>query len=214
MGTVEVDLYKKINEVQSGSFKLSNLYLSLRYRVIRQLSFTVSYNNRQNIIYYETYKNIIDQYLGDETFQGFRLQVNAAPFRNFSIGVTGAYRFRTNDPSATKNLYGYVTYSRIPLINVSSTASFTWLETGYMNGKIYSLGLSKDFLQGKLSGGVKYRYVNYSFLNGESSLGQNMAEINLLGRIMKKLSISIYYEGTFEKINTFNRIYVSLTQRL
>jgi len=213
MGTAEVDLYKMVDSVKSSDFKLSNLYLSIRYRVIRQLSFTLSYNARQNIIYYETYKNIIDQ-LNDETLQGFRFQVNASPFRNFSLGATAAYRYRKDDPSATRNLYAYATYSSVPFIRASLTGSFTWLETGYVKGKIYSIGLNKDLVAGKLSGGLSYRYVDYTFANSENALAQNLAEINLMWRIMKKLSFSVYYEGTFESINHYHRIYINLTQRL
>jgi hypothetical protein len=213
MGTVEMDLYEKIDSVQANTFRLSNLYLSLRYRVIKQLSFTVSYNARQNIIYFETYKNIIEQYLDDETLQGFRFQVNASPFRNFSVGATAGYRYRPQDPNPTKNLYVYATYCRVPLIEASATASVTILETAYQSGKIYSAGLSKDFAKGRLNAGVNYRFVTYDFFNTENTLDQNMAEVNFMWRIMKKLSCSVYYEGTFEKMNNFNRIYVNLTQR-
>lgn len=214
IGTAEVDLYKITDSVQSGDFKLSNLYISARYRVIKQLSFTLSYNSRRNIIYYETYKNIIDQLVNDETLQGYRLQVHATPVRNFSLGATAAYRYRDRDPDPTKNLYAYASYSQVPWLESSATASFTWLETGYVSGKIYSVGLSKDIIRGKLSGAVNYRYVDYTYYNAEYTLIQNMAEINLMWRIMRKLSCSIYYEGTFEKVNSFNRIYINLTQRL
>ena len=214
IGTVEADLYKKINNIRSDTFRLSNLYLSLRYRVIRQLSFTVSYNNRQNTVYYETYKNIIDQYMNDNALQGFRFQVNSAPVRNLSVGVTAAYRYRKSDPSQTKNLYAYASYSSIPWLKTSATASFTWLETAYLSGKIYSAGLSKDLSPGKLSGGLNYRHVRYKVISTDSYLDQNIAEINLMWRIMKKLSLSVYYEGTFENINSYNRIYINLTQRL
>jgi len=214
MGTLEVDLYEKIDSIQSGTFSLTNLYLSLRYRVLKQLSFTVSYNARQNIIYYETYKSIIDQLLDDEMLQGFRFQVNASPFRNFSLGITAGYRYRPDDPSPSKNLYAYATYTRVPVLNASATASFTLLETGYVSGKIYSLGLTKDLVPGKLSSGINYRYVDYSFYNAESTLAQNLAEINLMWRIMRKLSVSVYYEGTFEKVNSYNRVYINLSQRI
>ena len=42
---------------------------------------------------------------------------------------------------------------------------------------------------------------------------QNMAEMNMTWRILKKLSCSLNYEGTFEKGRNYDRIYVNLTQR-
>lgn len=220
-GSVEFELYNKERNItsldttytQSNSPTLSNLYVSLRYKVVKQLSLSVSYSNRQNIIYYETYKSIIDQLLDESTTQGYMFQVNYRPGKKLSIGANAGYRFSKHDPSPSKNLYSYVTYSSVPWINASATLSATLMETGYINGKIYSLGLSRDIIPGKLYGGIGYRYVDYKFVNAETSLRQNMAEMDLTWRIMKKLSCSVNYEGTFEKGRNYERIYVNLTQR-
>ncbi len=218
-GSVEFDLFNKKMNVQDSSLtqdnspNLSNVYLSLRYKMLKQLSVSLSYSARQNIIYYETYKSIVDQLLDEATMQGYMFQVNYRPLRNFSFGVNAGYRFSNNDPRPTKNLYSYVTYSAVPWLNASATLSATILETGYMNGNIYSLGLSRDLVPGKVYGGLNYRYVKYTFISNETPLGQNMAEINLTWRIIKKLSCSFNYEGTFEKDRHFDRIYINLTQR-
>jgi len=87
------------------------------------------------------------------------------------------------------------------------------METSYINGSIYSLGLSRDLIPGKVYGGIGYRYVNYKFVNNETPLVQNMGEMNLTWRLMKKLSFSLNYEGTFEKGRNYNNIYVNITQR-
>jgi hypothetical protein len=223
-GSAEVDLYKQtMNPVDStlkdttykkdNSPTLSNLYLSLRYRPIKKLSLSISYSNRQNIIYYETYKSIVDRLLEAATVQGFIFQVNYQPVKLLSIGINAGYRNSKNDPRPSKNLYGYLTYSRVPGINVSATISGTILETSYMSGNIYSLGISRDIVPGKLSAGLDYRYVRYKFYSGETTLVQNMGEVNFTWRIIKKLSCGLYYEGTFDKVSTFNRIYINITQR-
>lgn len=218
-GSVEFDLFnKKINVqdstlTQDNSPNLSNVYVSLRYKLLKQLSVSLSYSARQNIVYYETYKSIIDQLLDESTLQGYMLQLNYRPIKNLAVGANAGYRFSKNDPAPTKNLYSYVTYSSVPFINASATLSATILETGYMSGNIYSLGLARDLLPGKLYGGISYRYVKYKFISNETPLSQNMGEINLTWRMMKKLSFSFNYEGTFEKDRHFDRIYVNLTQR-
>ena len=199
---------------QNNSPHLSNLYLSLRYRPIRQLSLTLSYSNRQNVIYYETYKDIVDRLLEAATVQGFIFQINLQPVKLLSVGVNVGYRNSKNDPKPSKNLYGYLTYSRIPGINVAATISATILETSYMSGKIFSLGISRDLVPGKLSSGLSYRYVSYKFYSGEMNLVQNMAEVNFTWRILKKLSCGLYYEGTFDQASIFNRVYINITQRL
>jgi hypothetical protein len=214
-GTIEFDLnrYDTVKEQLQNSVNLSNIYLSLRYRIIKQLSISASYSSRQNVFYYETYKNILDQILDYETLQGYMVRINSTPIRYLSVGASGGYRSRKSDPSPSKNLYGYVTYSRIPFVHISSTASITLLETGYIKGKIYSIGISRDILKGKLYAALNYRYVDYKYLNSDVSTPQNMAEVNLNWIIYKKLALSVNYEGTFEKVNKFNRLYVNLTQR-
>ncbi|MDO9257840.1 MAG: hypothetical protein Q7U54_20160 [Bacteroidales bacterium] len=220
-GSAEFDLYNKERNItsqdttytQNNSPSLSNLYVSLRYKVIKQLSLSISYSNRQNIIYYETYKSIIDQLLYASTMQGYTFQVNFRPGKKISIGANAGYRFSKTDPKPSKNLYSYVTYSNVPWLNASATLSTTLMQTSYVNGSIYSLGLSRDIIPGKLYGGIAYRYVDYKFENNEMTLKQNMAEMDLTWSIMKKLSCSLNYEGTFEKGNNYERIYVNLTQR-
>jgi hypothetical protein len=223
-GSAEIDLYKQtMNPVDSvvkdttykkdHSPALSNLYLSLRYRPVRQLSLSVSYSSRQNVIYYETYKNIVDKLMESATVQGFVCQVNYQPVKLLSIGIQAGYRDSKRDPRPTKNLYGYVTYNKVPGINSAATISATFLETSYLSGRIYSLGISRDLVTGKLSATLNYRYVSYGFLTGEADLAQNMGEVNVNWRILKKLSCGLYYEGTFDKISNFTRVYINITQR-
>ena len=218
-GSVEADLYRKVLNTTDSSYtkdnspSLSNVYVSLRYRVIKQLSLSLSYSARQNIIYYETYKNIIDQLLDMAGTQGYMFQANYRPGKNISLGANAGYRFSKQDPRPTKNLYSYITYSNVPWLHASATISATLTETSYTSGQIYSLGLSRDLLPGKLYGGLNYRFVNYKFVSNEAPLTQHMGEINLTWRVMKKLLCSLNYEGTFETQRNYNRVYINLTQR-
>lgn len=218
-GSVEFDLYKKVLNVQDSTFtqdnrpSLSNVYVSLRYKIFKQLSVSLSYSTRQNVIYYETYKSFLEQLLAMASTQGYSLQLNYRPLKNLSVGVNGGYRYSKQDASPSKNLYTYATYSNIPGLNASATISTTLMQTPYLNGTIYSAGLSRDIIPGKLYGGLDYRYVKYKFMNAETPLVQNVGEINLTWRMMKKLSLSMNYEGTFEKGRNYDRVYVNLTQR-
>ncbi len=218
-GSVEFDFYNKVRNTQDSTLnkdnkpKLTNVYVSLRYKIIKQVSLSLSYSARQNIIYYETYKNIIDQLLEAATLQGYMFQVSYRPGKNISAGANAGYRFSKQDPRASKNLYAYFTYSNVPWLKASATISATLFETGYMNGSIYSLALTRDLIPGKLDGEIGYRYVDYHFVTSESPLVQNMAEMNLTWRVIKKLSLSLNFEGTFEKQNNYQRVYVNLTKR-
>lgn len=212
-GSAEFDLYRYVEEAKDNSARLSNLYLSLRYRFRSRASLSLSYSNRQNIIYYETYKSFLDRLLETESQQGYLLQASYRPMKKLSVGATGGYRFRKSDPRPSKNLYAYATYSQIPGLNASATISATLMETSYLNGNIYSLGLTRDLIRGKLSSTFTYRYIDYRFVNSASGQVQNTGELSFNWKIIRNLSCSIYYEGTFEKKYTYNRFYVQLSRR-
>ena len=212
-GSAEVDLYKKVDDTQETVFDLTNTYLSLRYRIIRPLSIGLSYSARNNIIYYETYKDFLERLLDTETLQGWRFRVNYRPAKYLFVNIHAGYRFRKEDLQPSKNLNGTITYSRIPGIGASMTATVTWLETNYLNGLVYGLGLSRSILSNKLSGGIKYRYVDYLYRNTETALVQHVGEANLSWMVTRKLSFSVYYEGTFEKEVPYHRIYLNISQR-
>ncbi len=199
-------------KVTNNTPKLSNLYLSLRYRFTRNLTMSLSYSSRQNIIYYETYKSFIEQLLESETQQGYLLQVSYRPMKKLSVGATGGYRIRKSDPQASKNLYAYATYSQIPFVDISATLSATLLGTGYLNGNIFGLSLSRDLVRGKLSGTFTYRFIDYKYLNSGTNLMQHTGEIGLNWKIIKKLACSFYYEGTYDTRYLFNRFYIQVTR--
>jgi hypothetical protein len=53
--------------------------------------------------------------------------------------------------------------------------------------------------KGKLNMGINYRHVNYNYSMSDTKTLQNIAELNLNWVIMPKLSVSMYFEGTFEQ---------------
>jgi len=212
-GSAEMDLYKMVKGTRENTFNLTNIYLSLRYKIISPLSVGLTYSSRQNIIYYETYKDIVERLLENEARQGWRFRINSRPVKYLALGISAGYRYRKEDPQPSRHVYAYATYSQVPWINVSLTLSTTLLETSYLKGNIYSLGMSRDIIPGKLSCGLKLRYVDYLFLPSENQQAQNIMETNLSWRVYRKLSISAYYEGTFEPRMAYNRLYVNISQR-
>jgi hypothetical protein len=159
------------------------------------------------VVYYETFKTFLEQLLDDEQQQGYSLQLNFHPKGIFSMGLTGSYRNRDNDPSPSKNVYGYITLSQIPGLKITTTLSATLLETAYLTSKIFSLGIAKDLVKAKLSTGIDYRFVDYSLVNTTQNLLQHIAEWHLTWRLYKKLSFSCYYEGSFDQDNSSHRVY-------
>jgi hypothetical protein len=215
-GSVECDLYKQVfnqgdsTYSQDNSPNISNLYVSLRYRVRSGLSMSVSYSNRHNIVYYETYKNFLEKLLETEAQQGYLFQVNYWPVNSLTLGLNAGYRFQNADSRDSKNVYGFASWM-VPGLKSTTTGSVTWIDGSYLSGRIYSLGLSRDLVRGKISAGVNYRYADYKFYQNETSLVQHIAEMNLSWSILHKLSLNAYFEGTFEKTdNRYQSLYLQL----
>lgn len=209
----EVSLFENVDNKPHSTFDLSGVYLSLRYRASRKLSFFGSYDARKNVIYYESFKSYIDQLIDQETRQGFRMRINYRPIKFLSLGMSGGYRMQKNNPNTSKNFRGNVTYSRVPIIKSSATVNVTLLQSGYMEGRIIGIRLTRDIIRGKVSGTLNYRKVHYKFISSDSFLNQDIFGVNLSWRIQKRLSLSVNYEGNFERLKNIDRVRVNLTKR-
>jgi len=209
----EVDLYATKNGIAANTVSLTSVYLSLRYRMSKQLSAYISYDARKNVIYYETFKNYLDQLLLDATRQGYQLRINYRPTNNISAGITGGYRFQKKDPKPMQNVNGYLTFSKVPVINSSMTFSTNWLQTSYVTGTIYGVQIYRDLIPAKLSTAISYRLVDNQYQNNPTKSLQHMGALEFSWQIQKKLSFSVNYDGTFEKTVKYHSVYVNLIQR-
>lgn len=213
-GSAELELYKKdLDMVTNNRSPLTNLYLIMRYKFSRVLTAGLSFSSRNNIIYYETYKDIVERLLEREMLQGFNLRLTIRPVKLITVGINAGYRSRKTDIRPSRNLYSYVSLSRIPGTRLSASLSHTYIENSYLKGNIFSGMFYQSFVGGKLSAGIGYRYVNQSYFDMLSTLKQHLGELNVNYQITRKLSAGLYYEGTFETTNTYHRIYMNLSQR-
>jgi hypothetical protein len=216
--TFEVDLYKLVtdssnNSVSKNTFDLTGLYLSLRYKMFKNFSITGSYDGRKNVMYYETYKTFIDRILETEMRQSFRLQFDYRITKSLTFGLQGGYRYLKSDPHPSTNLYGYLMYSQIPGLNISVTLNGTYFVSNYLNSKILGGTISRDFFHGKLYTDIGYRYVDYVFPESLLNTIQNIGSTNISWQFTNKMSFSVNYEGTFEKQNKYNRVFLQIRRR-
>lgn len=211
--SAELDLYSLQNGLPTNSVRLTSLYLSVRYRFSRKLNAFVSYDARKNVIYYETFKNYLDQMLEDATRQGYQFRMNYNPVKYMNTGLTGGYRFRKNDLNPMYNANGFVTFNQVPWINASVSLTTNWMKSSYVDGMIFGIRMYRDLIPSKLSTGVFYRLVDYNYLNTSTKSLQHMAELEFSWQITRKFSLSANYNGTFEKSNQYNSIYINLIKR-
>lgn len=211
--SIEMDLYALKNGLPTNSLSLTSLYLSLQYRFSQKFSLWGSYDARKNVIYYETFKNFLDQMLQDATRQGYQFRINYRPTSLISSYISGGYRFQKKDIHPMLNANGYLTFNKVPGANSSLSLSANWLQNSYTNGMIYGIRIYSDLIPSKLSTDISYRLVNYKYLNNNSSLLQHMPELELSWMATRKFSVTADYQGTFDKTNNYHSIYISLIRR-
>jgi hypothetical protein len=213
----EFDLFKLKNDTLSNSpqntFNLTGLYVNLRYKMTKNLTLTGSYDSRKNVIYYETYKSFIDRIIETEMRQSLRLQVDYRITSNMTFGVQSGYRFLKSDPHPSRNVYGYINYYQIPGLNISVNLSGTYLESSYINSKILGGTISRNFFGGKLYTEIGYRYVDYKYPESLLHTIQSVPEMNISWQLARKMSFSLYYEGTLEKQDRYDRFYLQVIKR-
>ncbi len=212
--SLEFDLFQNIDSVKTYKINPTSTYLSMRYKPFKKMSLTASYDNRKNVIYYETYRTYIDQLLNQETRQGIRLQMNYNVSKMVFLNLSGFYRYQASRPDPTKNYVANLTFNQIPGLNASINLNANNMHTYYFDGNIYGARLNKDFFNGFLSTEINYRMVDYRFFSVEQkALKQNVLGINTNFYTKSKTSLMFSFESTMEPTQKFNRYYVTLSQR-
>lgn len=209
----EVDLYSKIAGVASHQFSLTGLYLMLRYRILKNLSVSASYDNRRNIIYYESYQTFIDQLISQETRQGFRFQISYSPTKRINLNTSAFFRYQGNNPRPSTNYYGNLSFYRFPMKNSTFSVNANYLNAEYHKALIYGARLNHNILKGKGQFEINFRNVAYRFYSLENATVQNIFGISFSYNLLRYTMLMLTYEGTLQKESTNHRYYITLIQR-
>lgn len=202
----DADLFKKINGISETSLRLTNLYINARYRFSKKINLSLAYDNRKNVIYYETYKNELDRLLDDEARQGIRARLNIKPIKFVNLGFSYSYRYQSSSINRSDNINIYANYSRLPGIGGSASINFNYNKNNYLNGKIYAIRHYRDLINGKLGADIYFRYVDYTYLTFETKTSQEIIGLNLSYRFNRKLALYFFGEITFDEQRKLYRL--------
>ena len=208
--SLELDLYELENNKARNKLSLTSFYLSSRYTFSRRLSLSASYDNRKNVIYYETFRNYADEIMQRASRQGFRIRINYRPVNPVNFGLTAGHRTENNESKATNTITGTITYSNVPVILSNLSLSANVMETNYLDGTIYGIRLLKNFLRDKMQGVAQYRYVNFNYIKSHALLQQNIIEVDLTYHPNKKWYFSIDCEEILQDREYYTRLYLNL----
>ncbi len=212
-GSFEIDLFQNINGKKSSDFRLTNIFVSSRYRFSRRFSLGVSYDSRLRVIYYETFKTDIERLLTDEARQGFRLRLNARPFKYLNVGASAGKRFQRDGQNKSENINGYASYSNLPFIGGRFSVNYNRNESNYLVSNILGYRYSRSFNSGKFGTEFYYRMVHYDYLISELAPKLNYFGTTLRYRLSRALAFSILGEYVPDKISDKYRVNGRLTYR-
>ena len=75
------------------------------------------------------------------------------------------------------------------------------------------MNLSRGFSDDKIQAGMGYHIIDYKLPENKLDIIQQTAEMNLSIFFIKTMSFTVFYEGIFEKLNSYNRIYLQVRKR-
>lgn len=212
--TIELDLYSQVNGVSSSSARLTNLFLSARYRLNKKTSLSISYDTRKRILYYETFRNEIDRLLNDDdTRQTIRTRLNSRVLKNVTVGIGYIRRFQSDAFNKSSNINGYVSLSKIPNIGGRVSLNFATTSSAYLRSNILAIRHSRSFLKNKINTDFYFRMVNYKYLNRELASEQMYFGLNLSYRVTKTLVFSALGETALRTEENVQRVNLRLVKR-
>lgn len=193
--SVELDLYNQVNGDSIGKPRWTNIYVSAAYRINKKIDFSLAYNSRKQIVYYETFKTEIERILDDDIArQGIRFNVNFRPFKYVGIGGSYSKRFQSDDLNNSDNINGYFSLSKIPWIGGRLYINMNRNTSSYMETNILSFRHSRSLIEMKLEADLYYRIVNYMYLATELLTEQRYYGASLTYRMAKKMTLSVLGE--------------------
>lgn len=191
----ELDLFNELDGQSVRDPGLTNLFVSARYRISRNVDVNLSYDSRKRIFYYQTFRTEIERMLDDDIArQGVRLQVNLRPYKYVNAGLSFSKRFQSNDMNKSDNINGYFTVSKIPVTGGRLFVNYNRNTSLYMESNIFSFRYSNSLIKMKLDASVYYRMANYRYLEHEVKNDQQYYGVDLSYRIAGKILFGILGE--------------------
>jgi hypothetical protein len=219
--SMEMDMYSKLFDtltnsitVSNSDYRLTNLYLSARYRFNRKLNFMVSYDNRKRLIYYESFQTEIEQLLdNDIARQGFRMRLNGRLHKHVFTGLSMSRRFQSDQQNKSENMYGFVRFTKLPTVGGRFSASYNNNTTRYSKSNIVSLRYSRSFIKNSLNTDFYYRLDNYNYLTNNIKASRQYYGANVAYYLMKNLMLSVTLEYSDDTADNDFRINTRLIKR-
>ena len=211
-GSLETDLYQNYNDNPESILRLTSLYSSLRYKISKKISISTSYDNRRNIVFFESNKIYIDSLIDNETRQGLRFQISISPFKKVNINASKFYRYQEGYAN-TDNTNININFNRIPLMHANISLNATTFNSSFIRSEIYGGRINRYFFKSKLQLELNFRKIKYTYPGNEFTIDQKAYGFNISYNIMKMLMLNLNYEATKESSRNYQRYFITVNKR-
>lgn len=210
----ELDYIKKVDTIiENPRIQLTSIYGNARYKFSKRFNMQITYDNRRNVIFFETYRNEIDRILDQQTRQGLRWQANYNPMRHISINLSSFIRFQGGFKNPTSNYMAFINFNQLGRTGVSFQTNFNYLQTEFIHGITYGGRVNRDFFNSYLSLELNGRLVRYQYANSEIVTKQTLVGTIANIRLNKLTFLMLNFEADLNAFDNTYRYYITGVQR-
>lgn len=161
-GSGELDLYSTMQ----GGARLTNLFVSARYRIGKRADLFASYDRRQRVVYYETFRNDVEVMLDDDDArQGARLRLNVRPTKALGLGAAYSRRFQADGANGSDNVQLFVNLNKDPEGIGRWSVQANRNTSNYVRSDVLSIRHTRTIIPKHLNMSFYYRQVQYVYGN-------------------------------------------------
>jgi hypothetical protein len=205
--SIEADLYDGLETGYISTFRLTNLFASVSYRISRAIDLYASYDTRKQILYYETMKTEIEKLLeNDWARQGVRLRMNVRPVKFLNFSLSYSKRFQSNDQNSSDNYNGMINLSKLPWMGGGISINYNKNISSYQGIQVFSVRHYRTLVKDHIDSELYYRVANYSYSREDLSNQQTYYGGSIYIRFVKKISFSVLAEMGTQQNNHYYRV--------
>lgn len=215
-GSGEMDLYSTLQ----GGARLTNLFVSARYRFSKKVDVFASYDRRQRVIYYETYRNDVEVMLDDDDArQGARVRLNFRPTKGLGLGAAYNRRFQSDGANASENAQLFLNYNKDPRGFGRWSVQANRNTSSYVRSDIISFRHSRTLIPKYLNMSLYYRMIEYIYGNRSdgsplaAKASQRYYGADLTLNMARTLTFTVLGEMSTIAVERNYRVNMSLTKR-
>ncbi|KAA3615235.1 MAG: hypothetical protein DWQ05_14840 [Calditrichaeota bacterium] len=190
--SLEIDINRDWRKkVVQESLSLSSLYLSLRYKISRNVATTFSYDNRKNYYSYDT-RTLADSLFDDALRHGFRSSLSIKLNKTLRFYSNLGVRKRETDNAATVSFAGGLNKSNFFGRWVNLNIRFSGFSNLYARGFNPSVRLGKTFRHGHT---LNLSYGNYNYILDSTNKNRMNQWVRLYG--VFEMKYRLFLSGEF-----------------